>query len=446
MELETAKGVRDFPPQEKIMRDKIIAKITSTFQLYGFSPLETPVLERLDVLSAKYAGGEEILKEMFKLKDQGERELCLRYDLTVPLARFVGMNPTLKLPFKRYQVGNAFRDGPIKLGRYREFIQCDIDIVGSKSMLADSQIITVVKHVFQVLELKIIIEVNNRKVLDGILFYANVPEDKWLSTILIIDKLKKIGKEGVSKELQLLGLNIESITKILETLSISGTNKQIIKQLKELLSKNDQNGQNDNKNVNKIGAEGMQEIEQLFDFCTAKNVIFSPSLARGLSYYTGTVFEAFAPKSKISSSLAAGGRYDKMIGNFLENKQEYPTVGIAFGIEPIIEVWKENNPKAIEQKTVTQVYIIPIKTTKECITIADDLRKQGIPTDMDINERGISKNLDYANAYAIPFVLFVGNEELKQKKVKLKEMISGKEELLSIEQVVKKLIHLKTTG
>ena len=211
MELDTAKGVRDFPPEEKIVRNKIINKITSIFELYGFSPLETPIIERLDVLSAKYAGGQEILKEVFKLKDQGDRDLCLRYDLTVPLARYIGMNPRIKLPFKRYQYGDVFRDGPIKLGRFREFTQCDIDIIGSKSMLADAQCISVAEMVFSSLKFDITIEVNNRKVLDGILAYAEVPQDFWLPAILSIDKLKKIGKDGVSKELQDKGLDAKTI-------------------------------------------------------------------------------------------------------------------------------------------------------------------------------------------------------------------------------------------
>jgi len=163
MELQLPKGTKDFPPEEKIVRDKIVSTLKNVFELYGYSPLETPVIERYDVLSSKYAGGAEILKETFKFKDQGERELALRYDLTVPLARFVGMNPNLKMPFKRYQIGEVFRDGPIASARYRQFTQCDVDIAGCSDMIADAEIISLTNACFRKLELDIAIKINNRK-------------------------------------------------------------------------------------------------------------------------------------------------------------------------------------------------------------------------------------------------------------------------------------------
>ncbi|MBI5392943.1 histidine--tRNA ligase [Candidatus Woesearchaeota archaeon] len=441
MELDTAKGVRDFPPEQKIERDKIIQKLTNLFRLYGFSPLETPIIERLDVLTAKYAGGEEIIKEVFKLKDQGDRDLCLRYDLTVPLARFIGMNPTTKLPFKRYQIGDVFRDGPIKLGRFRQFIQCDADIIGGKSMLADAQCISLGEDIFNALNIAVNIEVNNRKILDGILEYAGVPEDKKLTTILTIDKLKKVQAEGVEKELTEKGLQQEVIKKIIFAINTPGTNKQKIDALKKIINTTA-------AATNSTAKEGITEIEQLLSYCKERNVIFAPYLARGLAYYTSTVYEIFAKKNTVTSSLAAGGRYDKMIGGFLQNKQEYPAVGISFGIEPIIEVWKKQNADEKTQKTVTQVYIIPIinkenkenNTVNECIELCKKLRENKISTDMDLNGKGITKNLDYANYYNIPYAIIVGKEEIKQKKIKLKNMISGKEELLSISDVIKKLI------
>ncbi|MBS3138050.1 histidine--tRNA ligase [Candidatus Woesearchaeota archaeon] len=442
MELDTAKGVRDFPPEQKIERNKIIQKLINIFTLYGFSPLETPIIERLDVLTAKYAGGEEITKEIFKLKDQGDRDLCLRYDLTVPLARFIGMNPTIKLPFKRYQIGDVFRDGPIKLGRFRQFIQCDADIVGSKSMLADAQCISLGEDVFNALNIAVNIEVNNRKILDGILEYAGIPEEKRLTTILTIDKLKKILPEGIEKELAEKGLQQEMIKKIISAIKIEGTNNQKIDALKKIIK-------------TPAGIEGIAEIEQLLSYCKKRNIIFAQYLARGLAYYTSTVYEIFAKKSTVTSSLAAGGRYDKMIGGFLQNKQEYPAIGISFGIEPITEVWKEQNTKEKSQKTVTQVYVIPIinkeaktesknnkgdNTINECIDLCKKLRENGISTDMDINGKGITKNLDYANQYNIPFVIILGKEELRQKKVKLKDMNSGKEELININDAIKRLV------
>ena len=169
MNLQLPKGTRDFSPEEKIVRDKIVAALKEVFELYGYAPLDTPILERFDILASKYAGGDEILKETFKLKDQGERELGLRYDLTVPLARYVGMNPTIKMPFKRYQIGEVFRDGPVASARYRQFLQCDVDAVGSSSMAIDAEIIALVYAAFRKFNFEIVIKVNNRKLLNDIL-------------------------------------------------------------------------------------------------------------------------------------------------------------------------------------------------------------------------------------------------------------------------------------
>jgi len=178
MKLMNARGVRDFPPEEKILRNRVMDSLRYAFERYGFVPLETPIIEREEVLASKYAGGDEILKEMFRFTDQGKRKLALRYDLTVPFARYVGMNPTMKMPLKRYAMGRVFRDGPIKLGRYREFWQCDADIVGAKSMLADAECIKIAQLFFKSVGFDVKIEVNNRKLIDGILEAAGVPSDK----------------------------------------------------------------------------------------------------------------------------------------------------------------------------------------------------------------------------------------------------------------------------
>lgn len=415
MELQNAKGTRDFPPEEKILRNQIVNTLTKNFENYGFSPLETPLLERFETLSAKYAGGSEIIKETFKLKDQGDRQLGLRFELTTSLARFVGMNPNLKMPFKRYEIGPVFRDGPIKLGRMRQFWQCDVDIIGSKSMLADAEILSLAYDIFKELKLDVTIKVNNRKLLNGILEEADITQYKE-DVILVIDKLEKIGEKGVSKELEILGLNNEQIKDLLSLL------KQ--KDLKKL------------KISNQEGQEGLKELEELQTLLKNK-IEFDPSLARGLSYYTGTVFEVFLKKGKITSSLAGGGRWDKMIGGFLETEKEFPAVGIAFGLEPITETIKQSQKETIQ--TPTQVFLIPIQTQKETMKIAQEFRNNNINTDLDITGRGISKNLNYANSLNIPYVIFVGEEELKKNKLKLKDMKSGKEEFLTQEQIIKKL-------
>ncbi len=425
MELMNARGTRDYAPEEKIARQKIVDMLRQVFELYGFSPLETPILERLEVLSAKYAGGAEILKETFKLKDQGDRDLGLRYDLTVPFSRFVGTNPTLKMPFKRYAIDKVFRDGPIKAGRVREFWQCDVDIVGSASMLADAQCIQIAQRVFENLNLDVNITINSRKILDGILRQSGVPEDKLGDAILEVDKLKKIGVDEVKKNLEKLGIDDDAITKSLGLFSVRGSNDEKIKNLKVFLRDNE-------------ALVGLAEVEEILSYVDNKNVVFDVALARGLSYYTGPVFEVFLKNTSLmSSALSAGGRYDKMIGNFLGGTKEYPAVGISFGLEPITTVLGLLNKEQKSPKTVTKLYVIPIKTTKECIKIAEEFRQEGINTDIDLVGKGISKNLDYANALEIPHVIFAGEDELKQKKVKLKDMKTGKEDLLTVKDAIK---------
>ncbi len=413
MELQTAKGVRDFPPEEKILRQQVVDSLRTVFENYGFSPLETPILERFETLSAKYAGGAEILKETFKFKDQGDRDIGLRYDLTVPLARFVGMNPNIKLPFKRYEIGRVFRDGPIKLGRYREFWQCDIDIIGSKSMIAEAELLTVVNEVFKKLKINVEIKINNRKLLDGIMTFAGIKENSE-SAILSLDKTEKIGQDGVEKELKEKGFSKDQIKRLFEAVS-----KKKLIDFERLLKDN----------------EGVKELKELFLLLDELKISynFDPCLARGLAYYTGTVFEVFAKKEAITSALAAGGRYDRIIGAFLESNKEYPAVGITFGLEPITEILKIKVKDV--KKTVTKYFIIPIKTLKESLVIAKKLRDKKINTDIDLMDRGISKNLDYANSLEIPFVIIIGPEELKQKKVKIRDMKSGKETLTSVDDI-----------
>jgi len=425
--LQITKGMRDFPPEEKIVRDEIAETIKKAFQLYGFNPIETPILERYETLAAKFAAGEEsdALKETFKLKDQGKRELGLRFDLTVPFCRFVGMNPNIKTPFKKYCSGNVFRDGPIKTGRYRQFMQMDPDIMGTKSMLADAEILSLTETIFSKLGFNIIIELNNRKIIDSIMELNNIPEKDRFNVIISIDKLKKIGEDNVKKELKDKGLNSKQIKSILSCFKTEKTNKKTLEDLKKLL---------------KNETEGLKEIEELLNYLNmfeVKNVIFNPSLARGLAYYTGPVFEVFLKNSDIISSIAAGGRYDKIIGNYLQTNKEFPATGISFGIDVITEAIKEK--KTLIKKSVVKVFVIPIGTLKQSIKIIQKLREEGINTDFDITERGVSKNLQYVDSYKIPYAIFIGEDELKKKKVKLRDMDSGKESMLSIEDVIKKL-------
>lgn len=416
MAIERAKGVRDFLPEEMILRNEIVAKLKKCFERFGFSPLDTPAIEKLDILASKYAGGEEILKEVFKFKDQGERELGLRYEFTISLARVIGMNPQLKMPFKVYQIGKVWRDGPIKLGRYREFVQCDCDIIGSKSVLADYECIELASSVFKELGLDVVIKVNNRKILTKMMEYAGIKDA--VSAILSLDKLAKIGWEGVVKELREKDISDSSIKKLREVVEIEGNNVDKLRKLRKLIG----------------DSEGINEIEELFKYYNKSNVIFDLSLARGLSYYTGTVFETFLANEDFKSSLSGGGRYDNMISQLVEKSEIVPAVGISFGLEPIIDILGKKESK----KTLTKCYVIPIGDVN-ALEVVKELRENGINSEVDIIGRGISKNLDYANSLGIPFVIFIGSDEVKQGKVKLRNMKNGEEKLILLKEAIKEL-------
>jgi len=419
MNLQLPKGTRDLKPEEAIVRNKIVSTLREVFEVYGYSPLETPAFERYDILASKYAGGAEILKETFKFKDQGKRELGLRYDLTVPMCRFVGMNPNIKMPFKRYAVGDVFRDGPVEKARYRQFTQCDVDVVGIKGMTADAEIIALTSRAFNKLGFDTIIKINNRKLLNDLLLDAGVKKDKLETVLLTIDKLDKFGLDAVKKELKQKNINKNTINNIIKIINIRGNNNKKINQIRKIINK----------------SEGLDEIGELISLLNVLkvNVDFDVSLARGLSYYTGTVIEVLLKNGSVKSSVAGGGRYDKMIGSFL-GKGDYPAVGISFGVDRIYDAYVEKNE--IVQKTVTKVYIIPINTFKESLKIAEELRNENVNVDIDLLGKGPSKNLQYANSLGIPYVIFVGQQELKQGKVKLKDMNSGKEQLMSAEELV----------
>ena len=412
-EVERAKGTREVNPEDKLLMNHVVDNLRRIFELYGFLPLETPTLQKFDVLASKYSGGAEILKETFKLNDQGKREIALRYDLTVPLALYIALNPNIKLPFKRYEVGKVFRDGPISSERFREFWQCDVDIIGSSSMLAEAELINLAFKAFKEFDLDVEIKINNREILDAIMKYAGIDSSKIETIILTIDKLDKIHEEGVKKELKEKNLDEDQIERIFNIISIKGSNKDKIIRLKDLIEDN----------------EGIKEIEELIQYCP--NVFLDLSLARGLAYYTGTIFEIFSKSGK--SAICSGGRYDNMIGNFLGNKQKYPAVGISFGLDRIALLLKK------EKKTTVKVYIIPIKTTEQSFKLLNNIRDDGINADIDIMGRNISKNLDYANVLSIPYVIFIGDDEIKLQKYKLRDMKTGKEELLNYQQLINKL-------
>ena len=400
MKPQLAKGVNDLAVKERILKEELLDIIVRNFRKYGFNPLQTPTIERFDVLTSKFAGGEEILKEIYRLNDQGNRELALRYDLTVPLARFVSMNLDLKLPFKRYQIGQVFRDGPIKAGRYREFTQCDADVVGSDSLFTDAELLKMASDVYKELGLDVIIKINSRKVLDAL-----IDVDDKNSFILSLDKLEKIGSKGVKLELLSKGFKEIDIDEVLRKISLSKD------ELKEELGDS---------------FDEMQEVLDYLDVLGVDNVEFTPSLARGLAYYTGTIYEFFLKDSNMTSSVGSGGRYDKMISEFAN--KNLPAVGVSFGLDALMYAL------AGDKRSFTKVLGVSINQDKKTIELVSKLRYFNI--NCDISFKNLKKSLSFASSYNIPYVLIVGDEEVNSQRFVLRNMESGTEDKFSEEELI----------
>jgi histidyl-tRNA synthetase len=419
---DNAKGTKDFYGEEAILRNQIKDNLRIIFERYGFLPLETPILEKLDLLTFK--GGDEISKEIFQLTDQGKRNLGIRFDQTVPMTRYVAMNAqTLKLPFKRYEIGPVFRDGPtqIEKGRYRVFTQCDVDVVGVASMSAEAEILALARDVFQSLNLgEVSICINNRKLLEGVMDCAKVPKEMRLKTIATIDKRDKIGLEGVALDLATSSENgsLFDYTTLVESVRTLSSNDETLGHAADFAA------------ISEQGKEGLAEIKQVLEFAKALDipfVQFEPSLARGLTYYTGTTFEVFLKdKNVFSSAITAGGRYDKMIGSYLNEQREFPAVGISFGLERIVQVMQGKNQNT--RKSVVDLYVIPIGNTQsQSFEIANGFRQIGLNVDMDLLSRNPKKNIQYADSQGIPYVCFVGPKELSEGIIKVKNMTTGEE-------------------
>ncbi len=435
MKLKTLKGIREYLPEEQSIREAIIEILKNNFKKYGYKPMETSILEFYDIATKKYVVGSEmseIVNEIYKLKDRGNRKLCLRYELTFKLAKLIGMRQELRMPIKRYEIGKIFRDGPTKKTRLREFTQCDVDCVGIKSLAIDAEFMALIFDVFKQLKLDVFIKVNNRKFLFGLLEECGIEKKKCIEAMLTIDKLDKYGRKRVINELIAKKISEDAIKKLFlyfDKVKDLSNNEKI-----EFFKKN-------LKNENAI--KGLQELEEFFYFCNIiaqnnlENIVFVPSLARGLAYYTGMIWEVYLKDSTIKSSVAAGGRWDELIAKFLQSKKEYPASGMAFGLDVIYEAIKEKNIQ-IEIKNIPKVLIIPINTLNECLKVAKALRDAGISTDVAI-EKNLSKALDYANKEGIRYCLIIGQKELSEKKLRLRDMQTGKEELLGQDEIIKKL-------
>lgn len=432
MELRNLKGTKDFLQGEQQLRVKIRNILEETFLRFSFMPLETPTICYYDLLASKYAGGSEILKEVYKLSDQGKRELGLRYDLTVPFAKVIGMNPNLSMPFKRYEIGKIFRDGPVKPGRSREFIQCDVDVAGVKSMIAEAELMSMAFEVFEELGLDVYISYNNRKLLFGLLSAIGVDDIMLNSTVLSLDKIEKIGWEGVKNELVEKEINMKIIDRLFEIINIQEKDTLLLflKNFKSLLIK-----------------EGIEEIIELNDYLNELELLnrvkLNPFLARGLDIYTGTIYEIFLRDNSISSSIGGGGRYDNIIGGFLNNGNQYPAVGLSFGLDVIYEALIMKYDSKLDN--TIDVLIIPLNTEKECLKIANELRKNGLCVDIDMSNRKLNKILNRANKNNIPYVIILGENEVLSNQVSIKIMDTGDIKRCDINEIRKTLYSLRSS-
>lgn len=425
MKIQNVKGGYDFLPDEQKLRNYINEIISRNFKLYGFKSIETPILCYYDILSDKYDAENDILKEIYKLKDQGNRKLGLRYDLTVPFAKFIALNKNrISFPFKRYEIAKVFRDGPVKPGRDREFIQCDADVVGIKGQFIEAELLSIFVKTFKELEIEIYIKYNNRKLMNGLLLEAGIEESLLPSVTTIIDKKDKITQKEFRSALRELTLDQKCINEIIKLFNLS---------LEEL---NTQFKDSNNKNI----TEGLNEINNLFKYLKKLGINnicnFDISLARGQNYYTGNVFEVFDAKGVIKSSIASGGRYDKMIGAFIADGKEYPAVGISFGLSVIYEILKN---KFVNTTSETDIYIVPMETEYESLKIANKLRKKGYSVEIEMNNKKLKKSLDYVNKQRIKYVIIIGTQELKTKKLIIKNMIDK----TNIETTIAKISKLK---
>ncbi|MBI4210879.1 MAG: histidine--tRNA ligase [Candidatus Diapherotrites archaeon] len=398
MAFQTVRGMRDFLPEQARKKQFIEDLCRRTFERYGFEPLQTPILEDFALLSAKGSGGEAIKDEIYYFKDKGERELGMRYDLTVPLARIAAGNPSLPKPFKRYCVGTVYRYDRPQAKRYREFTQADFDILGSKSVLSDFEILNVACDVMRALGLEFKVKVNNRKVLEELAKKCSVQETQVKDTFRAIDKLDKIGEKEVRRELREKGID-DTILGMIFTNSFDD--------VKAALG----------------GAECVEELGSLLDMCGRNGLVevaFDLSLARGLEYYTGMVFEVALESGP---SVCGGGRYDRLAEAY--GGQPTPALGGSFGIDRILDTIE----KDIVMGKGTDIFIAAASPEgqSEAIKIAARLRKAGTAVETDVMGRSVKNNIDYANRSGIGFFAAIGEDEIKRGTFRVKEMSSGRE-------------------
>lgn len=398
--------MRDFLPEQAKKKQFIEDLCRRTFEKYGFEPLQSPVVEDFALLAAKGSGGEAIKDEIYYFKDKGERELGLRYDLTVPLARIVATNPTMQKPFKRYCIGTVYRYDRPQAKRYREFTQADFDIIGSKSPISDFEILEVTCDVLRSLGLEFKVLVNNRLLLEDLAVKCGVPKEKIRECFRSIDKLNKIGEKGVAKELSEKGLS-DAILEQIKTNSLAVVKDSIPQ------------------------SKGLAELESLLELCAQtglREVCFDLALARGLEYYTGNVFEAALENGP---SVGGGGRYDDLVKVY--GGQSSPALGFSFGIDRLLDTLEET--LAVGPSTDIFIAMVSEKAAVQALKLAAALRKLGAGVEVDLMSRNIKRNLEYANKKAIPFFAAIGDDELESGTLKIKEMRTGQEKEFAFSDV-----------
>jgi len=422
--LQPVRGMRDFLPNDMIKRNFIFDIIKETYENYGFLPFETPAIEYLDVLTAK--SGPEIVRQIYSFEDKGGRKVGLRFELTISLARVVASNPTLPKPFKRYCISRVWRYEEPQAGRYREFWQADADIIGVNSRIADVEVIAAARTALIRLGFKNFeIRVNSRKLLDALAVISGIEEEEAkLNFFRAIDKIEKIGENGVREELYRMGISSGNINKILDFIKIRGPLPSMLPKIEDVLDY-------DIKSAN----EGIADLKQMNEFGKsygiANEMIFDMSLARGLDYYTGPVFEIISKDMRIGS-IAGGGRYDTLIQ--ILGGAPTPAVGIALGVERIFEIMKKTNMFPKEITNIVQVYIATSDKSliMKAIEIAEILRNSRINVDIDLKGRQLKRNLEYANKYGIPIVIIVGKKEIEQNSVIVRDMKKREQEEVKI--------------
>ena len=434
------KGTRDFSPAEMMRRTYIFESIKSVFRTYGFAPLETPAMENLSTLLGKY--GDEGDKLLFKILNSGDyaanlsdeqvrqaSQICekgLRYDLTVPFARYVVQHQNeISFPFKRYQVQPVWRADRPQKGRYREFYQCDVDVIGSRSLLNEVELIEIVERVFAKLNINVTLKMNNRKILYGIA-EAIGHADKMMDITVAIDKLEKIGLDNVKAELAERGLEQEAIAKLQPILELSGTNSEKLAKLHEVIG------------CSETGVKGIEEMSEIFGYVERLDlqlpIELDLSLARGLNYYTGAIFEVKAMDYAIGS-ICGGGRYDDLTGIFgLPNTSG---VGISFGADRIYDVMVGLDlfPEEVNFSTKVMFVNLGVEEQMASLGIIRTLRDKGIAAEIYPEAAKMKKQMEYANRRMIPYVVIIGSNELAERKATVKNMRTGEQACVAFEEV-----------